>query len=65
LDDLTESLGINEDIDPDSLTEKEKEELLKKVKDGIGKIVKENENRNEEYLEKLEKVTKNISNDKF
>ena len=65
LDDLTESLGINEDVDPDSLTEKEKQELLKKVKDGIGKIVKENKNRNEEYIEKLEKVTKNISNDKF
>jgi hypothetical protein len=29
---LAESLGIDDDIDPDTLSAKEKEELLKKVK---------------------------------
>ena len=66
MDELAEMLGIDEDLDPDSLTAKEKEELLNKFKEGLNKLIKDNKNRNEDYLDKLEKVTKNVSsNDKF
>ena len=66
LDGLAESLGIDDDIDPDTLSAKEKEELLKKVKKWMDKLIKENKDRNDEYINKLEKVTKNVSSsDKF
>lgn len=65
LDNLPEMLWIDEDLDPETMTKKEKEALLKKIKDWVNKLIKENKNRNDEYVNKLEKVTKNISNDKF
>lgn len=65
LDNLPEMLGIDEDIDPETMTKKEKEALLKKIKDWVNKIIKENKDRNDEYVEKLQKVIKNIKNDKF
>jgi len=65
LDNLPEMLGIDEDLDPETMTKKEKEALLKKIKDWVSKLIKENKDRNDEYVKKLEKVTKNISNDKF
>lgn len=53
------------DIDPDNMTEKEKKQLIKKFKTWFGKIIEENKDRNNKVLKNLEKVTKNISNDKF
>ena len=53
------------DIDPDNMTEKEKKQLIKKFKTWFGKIIEENKDKNSKVLEKLKKVTKNISNDKF
>ena len=65
MDNIPEMLWIDEDIDPETMTKKEKEELLKKIKDWVNKIIKENKDRNDEYVSKLQKITKNISNDKF
>lgn len=53
------------DIDPDNMTEKEKKQLIKKFRTWFGKIIEENKDKNSKVLEKLKKVTKNISNDKF
>ena len=53
------------DIDPDNMTDKQKQELIKKFKTGFSKIIKENKDRNNETLKNLEKITKNIKNDKF
>lgn len=53
------------DIDPDNMTDEQKEELIKKFKTGFSKIVKENKDKNNETLKNLEKITKNIKNDKF
>ena len=65
MDNLPEMLWIDEDINPETMTKKEKEELLKKIKDWVNKIIKENKDKNNEYVNKLQKVTKNISDDKF
>ena len=65
LDNLPELLGIDEDVDPETMTAKEKEELLKKIKEWVNKIIKENKNKNDTYINNLEKVTKKINNDKF
>lgn len=65
LDNLPEMLGIDEDLDPETMTKKEKEALLKKIKNWVSELIQENKDRNDEYVKKLEKVTKNISNDKF
>ena len=65
LDNLPELLGIDEDLDPDTMTKREKEALLKKIKDWIKKIIKENKTTNDKYLNELKKVTKDIIEDKF
>ena len=65
LDNLPELLGIDEDLDPDTMTTKEKQALLKKIKDTTNKLIKESKSRNNEYIRDLKKVIKNISNDKF
>lgn len=65
LDNLPELLGIDEDLDPDTMTKREKEELLKKIKNWINTLVKETKTKNNRYLDELKKVTKNISDDKF
>lgn len=54
-----------DNLDVDKMTDKEKENLVKKFKAGFGKIIDENKNKNNKLLKDLEKVTKNISNDKF
>lgn len=64
-DNLWEMLGIDEDINPKTMTAKEKEDLIKKVKESVNKLVKENMNRNSEYLNDLQQITKNINDDKF
>jgi hypothetical protein len=58
-------LGIDEDINPKTMTAKEKEDLIKKVKKSVNKLVEENMNRNSEYLNNLQQITKNINDDKF
>jgi hypothetical protein len=47
------------------MTAKEKQALLKKIKDAINKLIKETKTINNEYVDNLKKVTKNINNDKF
>jgi hypothetical protein len=47
------------------MTDKQKQELIKKFKTGFSKIIKENKDRNNETLKSLEKITKNIKSDKF
>jgi hypothetical protein len=54
-----------ENIDPDKMTKQQKEELIKKFKLGLDKVIDENKNKNNKLLEDLGKVTKNIKNDKF
>ena len=65
LDNLPELLGIDEDLDPDTMTAKEKQALLKKIKDAINKLIKETKTINNEYVDNLKKVTRNIDDDKF
>ena len=65
-EELLESMWINvSDVDPDNMTKQEKEELIKKFKSALGKIIDENKNKNNNFLKDLEKITKNIKNDKF
>ena len=64
-DNLWEMLGIDEDINPKTMTAKGKENLIKKVKESVNKLVEENMNRNSEYLNNLQQITKNINDDKF
>lgn len=65
-EELLESMWIDvENIDPDKMTKQQKEELIKKFKLGLGKVIDENKNKNNKLLEDLGKVTKNIKNDKF
>lgn len=65
-EELLKAMWIDIDnIDPDNMTKEQKQELIKKFKTGFSKIIKENKDRNTETLKKLEKVTKNINNDKF
>ena len=64
-DNLPELLDIDEDLDIDIMTKWEKEDLLKKIKSWINKIIKETKTKNNEYLSELKKVIKNISDDKF
>ena len=65
LDSLPEMLGFDEDIDLESMTAKEKEAFIKKLKEWIKQLIKENEDRNSEYIDNLGKVIKKINNDKF
>lgn len=65
-DELYKSMWIDTDnIDPDSMTKQEKQELIKKFKSAFGKIIDENKDRNDKLIKDLEKVTKNIGKDKF
>ncbi len=65
-EELLKAMWIDADnIDPDNMTDKQKQELIKKFKTGFSKIIKENKDRNTETLKSLEKVAKSISNDKF
>ena len=65
-EDLLESMWIDvDDIDPDKMTKKEKQELIKKFEVALGKVIDENKNKNNKLLKDLEKITKNIKDDKF
>ena len=65
-EELLKAMWIDmDDIDPDNMTDKQKEELIGKFKAGFSKIIKENKEKNNNTLKNLEAVTKNISNDKF
>lgn len=65
-EELLESMWINvEDVDPDKMTKQQKEELIKKLRSELSKVINENKNKNNKLLEDLAKITKNIKNDKF
>lgn len=65
-EELLKSMWIDvDDIDPENMTDKEKQELIKKFRAALGKIIDDNKTKNNNLLKDLEKVTKNISNDKF
>lgn len=66
LDNLSEMLWVKEDeVDFKSMTTKEKEELIKKLKEWVNKLIKETKDRNTEYVNNLEKITETVKNDKF
>ena len=65
-EDILESMWIDvDDIEPDKMTKQEKQELIKKFKIALGKVIDENKSKNNQLLKDLEKITKNIKNDKF
>ena len=65
-EDILESMWIDiDDIEPDEMTKQEKQELIKKFKIALGKVIDENKSKNNQLLKDLEKITKNIKNDKF
>lgn len=65
-EDLLESMWIDiDDIDPDNMTKLEKQELIKKFKSWLSKIINENKTKNNKFLKDLESVTKSIKSDKF
>jgi len=66
LENLPEMLWIDEDdMDFENMTEKEIKDLTKKIKEWVNKIMKENKDRNNKYLNDLEKINKKINKDKF
>ena len=65
-EDILESMWIDiDDIEPDKMTKQEKQELIKKFKIALGKVIDENKSKNNQLLKDLEKITKNIKNDNF
>ena len=65
-EELLKSMWIDVDnIDPENMTKKEKEELVKKFRTALGKIIDENKTKNNNLLKDFEKVTKNIGKDQF
>ena len=65
-EELLKSMWINiNKIDPDNMTDREKQQLINRFKTAFNKMIDENKDRNNKLLEDLEKITKNISNDKF
>lgn len=65
-EELFKSMWIDIDnIDTEKMTKQEKQDLLKKFKSALGKIIDENKSRNNNLLEELNKVVKNTSNDQF
>ena len=65
-DELLESMWIDTDsIDPDNMTKQEKQELIKKFRSALSKIIGDNKDKNDKLVKDLGKITKNIKNDKF
>ncbi len=65
-EELLKSMWIDIDnLDPDKMTKQEKQELIKKLKSALGKIIDENKWKNNNLLKDLGKITKNIKDDKF
>ena len=63
---LLESMWIDvENINPDEMTKQEKQELVKKFRSGLKKIIDDNKDRNDKMVKDLGKITKGIKNDKF
>jgi len=63
---INEMLWVDLDnIDMDSLNAKEKKEVISKIIKGMNSALKNNEDRNEEYLNSLWNIIKNLDNDKF
>ena len=54
-----------EELDFDKMTKEEKESMIKKFKSGFNELNIENKNRNKNFLNNLENVTKNIKDDKY
>lgn len=65
-DKINEMLWVDLDnIDMDSLNAKEKKEVISKIIKGMNSALKNNEDRNEDYLNSLWNIIKNLDNDKF
>lgn len=65
-EELLKSMWIDtNNLDPDKMTKQEKQELVKKFKSGLGKIIDDNKDRNDKMIKDLGKITKSIKNDKF
>jgi hypothetical protein len=47
------------------MTKEEKESMIKKFKSGFNELNIENKNRNKNFLNNLENITKNIKDDKY
>jgi hypothetical protein len=47
------------------MTKQEKQELVKKFRSGLKKIIDDNKDRNDKMVKDLGKITKGIKNDKF
>ncbi len=54
-----------EELDFDKMTKEEKESMIKKFKSGFNELNIENKNRNKNFLNNLENITKNIKDDKY
>ena len=66
MNNLPELLWIDEDeLDFDKMTDSQKSEFIKKAKELLTKEFNKNKDRNNQYVKDLEKVTKNLGNDKF
>lgn len=65
-DKINEMLWVDLDnIDLDNLSAKEKKEVISKIIKGMNSALKKNEDRNEEYLNRLGDIVKSLDNDKF
>lgn len=65
-DKISEMLGVDLDkIDIEKLSKKEKEKLIKTLKEWMDKVLKDNEKRNNNFINNIEKITSKIQNDKF
>lgn len=65
-EELYKSMWIDTDnIDTDTMTKQEKQELIEKFKSAFDKIIGENKDRNDKLVKDLGKITKNIGKDKF
>ncbi len=54
-----------EDVDFDNMTKKEKQKFINKIRSAFENFIDENKDKNNQLIKDLEKVTRNIREDKF
>ena len=65
-EELLKSIWIDiNTINPSNMTKQEKEDLIKRFKEGFWKVITENKEKNNKLLKDLTAVIKNIKDDKF
>ena len=65
-DEFSKEMWIDlENLDKDTMTQKEKKELAEKFEKWVKKIISENKTKNEKFMSELENVLKNVKTDKF